>query len=86
MYNLVKPNQKFHDKDLVPVELIDKREILEKMLNLQRAKTGENMEYVQSYNGRSLDNKLIKTDAAKEYTSRKHRKDFGKKKEIDSFN
>lgn len=44
------------------------------------------MDYVQSYNGRSLDNKLIKNEDAKEYTSRKHRKEFGKKKEIDAFN
>lgn len=44
------------------------------------------MDYVQSFNGRSLDNKLIKNEDAKEYTSRKHRKEFGKKKEIDAFN
>jgi hypothetical protein len=80
MYNLVKPNQKFKDNDFVPLELIDKREILEKLLNFHKAKTGENMEYVQSFNGRNLDNKLIKNEEAKEYTQRKHKKEFGKKK------
>ncbi len=74
MFNLVKPNQKFASKDLVPLELIDKKEILEKLLNLQKIITAENMSFVSSYNGRSLDNKLLKSEEAKEYTQRKHKK------------
>ena len=41
---------------------------------------------MSSYSGRNLDNKLIKSEEAKEYTQKKYKKDFGKKKEIDSHN
>ena len=39
-----------------------------------------------SYNGRTLDNGLMNTDQAKEYTQKKYKKSFDKKKEIDSKN
>jgi len=39
-----------------------------------------------SYNGRTLDEGLMSTEEAKEYTQKKHKKSFEKKKEIDSKN
>lgn len=39
-----------------------------------------------SYNGRTLDDGLMSTDEAKEYTQKKYKKSFDKKKEIDSKN
>ena len=86
LYHLVKPDRKFDlEKETVPLELIDKREILEKLLNYQKSVTDENIDYI-SYNGRTLDNELLKTDEAKEYTQKKYKKSFDKKKEIDSKN
>ena len=41
---------------------------------------------VKSYGGRTLDNQLIKNQMAKEYTQKKYKKAFDKKKEIDSSN
>lgn len=39
LYHLVKPDRKFDlKKDGVPVELMDKQEILGKLLNYQKAK------------------------------------------------
>ena len=47
--------------------------------------TDENTDYI-SLNGRTLDNGLLKSEEAKEYTQKKYKKSFDKKKEIDSKN
>ena len=79
LYHLIKPEQKFDEKQAIPLEMIDKREIIEKMLNFQKSVTEQNIDYI-SYNGRTLDSELIKNEEAKEYTSKKHKKSFDKKK------
>ena len=56
--------------------MIDKREIIEKLLNYQKTVTGENIDYISNYNGRNLDSELLKTEGAKELTEKKHKKDF----------
>ena len=61
LYQVLKPVSKIKDKDLVPLELIDKKEIIEKLLNLQHSKTAQNMEYINSYGNRNVDSKLLKT-------------------------
>lgn len=76
MYHLVKPDRKFDtEKEGVPIELMDRREILQKLLTYQKAVTDENIDYI-SYNGRTLDSELLKTEEAKEYTQKKHKKSF----------
>lgn len=54
MFHLIKPDQKFDEKEAVPLELIDKRDIIEKLLTYQKQVTEENIEKI-SYNGRNLD-------------------------------
>jgi hypothetical protein len=44
-----------------PLELIDKREILEKLLAYQKQVTEENIDFI-SLNGRTSDNGLLKTE------------------------
>jgi len=55
------------------------------MLTYQKEVTEENTDLI-SYGGRTLDGELLKMEGAKEYSQRKHKKDFDKKKEIDSLN
>ena len=69
----------------MPLELIDKREILEKLMAYQKQVTEENIDFI-SMNGRTLDSGLLKSEEAKEYTQKKYKKSFDKKKEIDSKN
>jgi hypothetical protein len=65
LYHLVKPDRKYdEEKEVIPLELIDKREILEKLLSYQKSVTDENIDYI-SYNGRTLDSELINTEEAK---------------------
>ncbi len=85
LYHLVKPDRKFDEKEAVPLELIDKRELLEKLLTYQKSVTDENIDII-SLNGRTLDSGLLKSEEAKEYTQKKYKKSFDKKKEIDSKN
>ncbi len=86
LYHLVKPDRKFDEKvEGVPLELIDKRQILEKLLTYQKSVTDQNIDFI-SLNGRTLDNGLLKSEQAKEYTQKKYKKSFDKKKEIDSKN
>jgi len=85
MHHLIKPDMKFDEKEAVPLELIDKREILEKLLAYQKQVTEENIDFI-SLNGRTLDSGLLKSEEAKEYTQKKYKKSFDKKKEIDSKN
>jgi hypothetical protein len=85
MHHLIKPDMKFDEKEAVPLELIDKREILEKLLAYQKQVTEENIDFI-SMNGRTLDSGLLKSEEAKEYTQKKYKKSFDKKKEIDSKN
>ncbi len=85
LYHLVKPDRKFDEKQAVPLELIDKREILQKLLTYQKSVTDENIDFI-SLNGRTLDSGLLKSEEAKEYTQKKYKKSFDKKKEIDSKN
>lgn len=62
LYHLVKPDRKFDEKaEGVPLELIDKREILEKLLTYQKTVTDENIDFI-SLNGRTLDSGLLKSD------------------------
>ena len=85
LYHLVLPGRTLEEKDKIPIALIDRKEVLEKMLSYQKGVTDENTEMI-SYGGRTLDSELLKMGEAKEYTQRKHKKDFEKKKEIDSRN
>lgn len=86
LYHLVKPDRKYNEKeDAIPLELLDKKEILEKLLTYQKSVTDDNIDKI-SYNGRILDNGLMATEEAKEYTQKKYKKSFDKKKEIDSKN
>lgn len=55
------------------------------MLTYQKSVTDENIDII-SLNGRTLDNGLLKSEEAKEYTQKKYKKSFDKKKEIDSKN
>ena len=55
------------------------------MLSYQKTVTEENIDFI-SYNGRTLDSGLLKSEEAKEYTQKKYKKSFEKKKEIDSQN
>ena len=64
---------------------MDKQEVIEKLLNFQKGVVEENIDYI-SYNGRTLDKGLMSSDHAKEYTQKKYKKSFDKKKEIDSQN
>jgi serine/threonine-protein phosphatase 2B catalytic subunit len=84
--HLLRPNKRIAEKDLIPIELIDKKDIFEHLLSVQQEQAARNMEYVSSYNGRTLDSKLIQNKEAKEYTQKKYKHDFGRKKEIDSNN
>lgn len=49
------------------------------MLSYQKTVTDENIDMV-SLNGRTLDNGLLKSNEAKEYTQKKYKKSFDKKK------
>ncbi len=35
-YHLIKPDQKIDENEIVPIELIDKRELIEKILSMQK--------------------------------------------------
>ena len=86
LYHLIQPDRKFDEKsEGVPLELIDKRDLLEKLLTYQKSVTDQNTDLI-NLNGRILDNGLLKSDEAKEYTQKKYKKSFDKKKEIDSKN
>jgi hypothetical protein len=61
LYHLVKPDRKYDEKEVVPLELIDKREILEKLLTYQKSVTDENIDII-SLNGRTLDSGLLKSE------------------------
>ena len=52
---------------------------------MHKKSSEQNAELVNS-NGRSLDKHLIDDEEAREYTQRKHKKDFEKKKSIDLKN
>lgn len=86
LYHLVKPDRKYNEKEeAVPLELVDKKELLERMLAYQKSVTDSNIDKI-SYNGRILDSGLMGNEEAKEYTQKKYKKSFDKKKEIDSKN
>lgn len=36
LYHLIKPDQKIDENEILPIELIDKREIIEKILSIQK--------------------------------------------------
>ncbi|MCB0369429.1 MAG: hypothetical protein KDD45_08260 [Bdellovibrionales bacterium] len=55
------------------------------MLTYQKSVVDGNIDKI-SYNGRILDSNLMGTEDAKEYTQKKYKKEFNKKKEIDSRN
>ena len=65
--------------------MVDKKELLEKMLAYQKGLVDSNIDKI-SYNGRILDSGLMGNEEAKEYTQKKYKKSFDKKKEIDSKN
>lgn len=86
LYHLVKPDRKYDEKEeSIPLELLDKKELLEKLLSYQKTVTDQNIDKI-SYNGRILDDGLMASEEAKEYTQKKYKKSFDKKKEIDSKN
>lgn len=59
-YHLVKPDQKMDEKDAVPIELIGKRDLIEKVLEYQKEVVATNINYI-SYNGKTLDKGLRET-------------------------
>jgi hypothetical protein len=84
--HLIKPDRKYDEsKEKIPLELIDKRELLDKILRFQAEVTEENIEIIK-LDGRTLDSELMKSEKAKEYAQPQYRKSFDKKKEIDSRN
>lgn len=86
LYHLVKPDRKYNEKeDSIPLQLLDKKDILQKLLTYQKSVTDGNIDKI-SYNGRILDNGLMGNEEAKEYTKKIHKKSFDKKKQIDSRN
>ena len=82
----MKPDRKFDPKkDGVPLEMMENQEMIEKVLNFQKAVVEENVNAI-SYNGRTLDKGLMDSQHAREYTQKRYKKDFDKKKEIDAKN
>ena len=76
LYHLVKPDRKYNEKEeAVPLELLDKKELLEKMLVYQKTLTDSNIDKI-SYNGRILDDHLMGSDEVKELTQKKNKKNF----------
>lgn len=55
------------------------------MLKEQKDMTLENIDLV-NLNGRTLDGGLVNSQEAREYSQKKYKKSFDKKKEIDSRN
>ena len=84
-YSLIKLNKNFGPEDEIPLELIEKEEMMGEFLLMHKKSSEENASLVHS-NGRSLDKQLIEDEEAREYTKRKHKKDFEKKKSIDEKN
>ena len=85
LYHLIKPDQKIDQNDIVPIELIDKREIIEKILTMQKQETQEKTDII-SLNGRTLDTPLLKSEQARQLTKKEYRKEFDRKKKIDLRN
>lgn len=77
---------KLTDKDVIPLMLIDKKLILQKFLAEQKVLTHQNTDYITCYNGKNLDKNLLKDKEAREYTNKIYKKEFEKKKIIDSKN
>ena len=86
LYHLVKPDRKFDaQKEGVPLELMENQNIIEKVLNFQKSVVEQNVNAI-SYNGRTLDKGLMDSQDAREYTQKRYKKQFDKKKEIDAKN
>ena len=65
LYHLVKPDRKYSEKDeAVPLQLVDKKQLLERMLTYQKSVTDSNIDKI-SYNGRILDNGLMASEKSK---------------------
>jgi len=76
LYHLVKPDRKYNEKEeAVPLELLDKKELLERMLAYQKSVTDSNIDKI-SYNGRILDSHLMGSEEVKELTQKKNKKNF----------
>ena len=61
LYHLIKPDRKYNAKEeSIPIELLDKKDVLEKMLDYHKAVTDDNIEKIR-YNGRTLDSGLMAT-------------------------
>lgn len=62
LYHLVKPDRRYNEKEeAIPLELLDKKDILEKLLTYQKSITDGNIDKI-SYNGRTLDSGLMETE------------------------
>ena len=67
------------------MELIEKADVIDKILQMHKNNSEENKELV-STNGRSLDKNLVHDSEAREYTKKVYKKSFDKKKQIDQKN
>lgn len=59
--------------------------MVEEILKMHKKNSDDNQDLV-STNGRALDDNLVLDKEAREYTKKVHKKNFEKKKEIDSKN
>ena len=84
LYHLVKPDREYNESEPSP-ELDEKKELIEKLLKDQKSITIENIDLV-SLGGRTLDKNLVNELGARELTQKKYKKEFDKKKEVDSRN
>lgn len=84
LYHLVKPDREYNESEPIP-ELDEKKELIEKLLKDQKSITIENIDLV-SLGGRTLDKNLVNELGARELTQKKYKKEFDKKKEVDSRN
>lgn len=84
LYHLVKPDRQYNESEPIP-ELEEKKEQIEKLLLNQKNITVENIDLV-SLGGRTLDKNLVHEQGARELTQKKYKKEFDRKKEVDSRN
>jgi uncharacterized protein YllA (UPF0747 family) len=82
---LIKPNKKLRPEEELPLELINRVDMINKVLEFHKQQTEENSELV-NLNGRTLDKNLVFDKEAREYTKKVYKKSFEKKKSIDLKN
>ena len=82
---LIKPTKRLKPEEEIPIELIQRADMIDKILQIHKTTAQENTQLV-SLNGRSLDQNLVFDKEAREYTKKVYKKSFDKKKSIDLKN